>query len=95
MNIQITNDQATDTKWKSLYKAGGVGALIVGTLLLVEMIAYLTTSAPDLTDTAGWFNLFHNNRFIGLNRLWHPGTLCPGPLCTDVSRPLCRLAASQ
>ena len=66
MNIQITNDQATDTKWKSLYKAGGVGALIVGTLLLVEMIAYLTTSAPDLTDTAGWFNLFHNNRFIGL-----------------------------
>ena len=46
MNTQITNDQATDSKWKSLYKAGGVGALIVGTLLLIEMIAYITTSAP-------------------------------------------------
>ena len=66
MVTQILNDLAADSKWKSLYKAGGVGALIVGTLLLVEMIAYIVTSAPSLADAAGWFNLFHNNRFVGL-----------------------------
>ncbi len=66
MNTQITNDQAADSKWKSLYKAGGTGALIVGTLLLIETIAYIVTSAPSLADATGWFSLFHNNRFIGL-----------------------------
>ena len=66
MNTQITNDQDANSKWEGLYKAGGTGALIVGTLLLIEMIAYLVTSAPELTDAAGWFNLFQNNRFIGL-----------------------------
>ena len=66
MNTQKNDDQIVDAKWKSLYKAGGAGALIVGTLLLIEMIAYITTSAPSLADTAGWFSLFHNNRFIGL-----------------------------
>jgi hypothetical protein len=66
MNTQITNDQVANIKWKSLYKAGGAGALIVGTLLLIETIAYIATSAPSLADAAGWFSLFHNNRFIGL-----------------------------
>ena len=66
MNTQTTNNQESNSKWKSLYKAGGAGALIVAILLLIEMIAYLATSAPDLSDVAGWFNLFHNNRFIGL-----------------------------
>jgi hypothetical protein len=66
MNTQISNDLSADSKWKSLYKAGGTGALIVGILLLVEMIAYIATSAPSLADAAGWFSMFHGNRFIGL-----------------------------
>ena len=66
MNTLITNDQVTDSKWKSLYKAGGAGALIIGALLLIEMIAYIATAAPSMTDAAGWFGLFHINRFIGL-----------------------------
>ena len=66
MGAQIANDKVVDYKWKGLYKAGGVGALIVGTLLLIETIAYIGTSAPSLADAAGWFSLFHNNRFIGL-----------------------------
>jgi|GEM_PF-2584115 hypothetical protein len=60
------NEETVDPKWKMLYKAGGVCALIVGTLLLVEMIVYIATSAPSLTDAAGWFSLFHANRFVGL-----------------------------
>lgn len=66
MNAQITENQKADSKWKSLYKAGGASALMIGTLLLIEMIAFITTSAPDMADAAGWFGLFHNNRFIGL-----------------------------
>lgn len=53
MNTQITNDQVVDSEWRSLYKAGGAGALIVGTLLLIEAIAYIATSAPSLADAAG------------------------------------------
>jgi hypothetical protein len=66
MNTQITIDKATDPKWKSLTKAGGAGALVIGTLLLIEMIAYIATAAPSLADASGWFSLFHNNRFVGL-----------------------------
>ena len=60
------NKETVDPKWKMLCKAGGVSALIAGTLLFVEMIVYIATSAPSLTDAAGWFSLFHTNRFIGL-----------------------------
>jgi hypothetical protein len=66
MNTQITNSQVEDSKWKSLYKVGGASALLIGTLLLVEMIAYIATSAPNLADAAGWFSLFQSNRLIGL-----------------------------
>ena len=66
MNTQIANDRVADYKWKSLYQAGGVGALIVATLLLVESIVYIATSAPSLADAAGWFSLFHSSRFVGL-----------------------------
>ena len=66
MNTQKNNDQVVDSKWINLYKAGGAGALIIGVLLLIEMVAYIATSAPSLADAAGWFSLFHNNRFIGL-----------------------------
>lgn len=58
--------QSAGTKWRSLYKAGGTGALIVGTLFTIEMIVYIATSAPSLSDAAGWFTLFQNNRFVGL-----------------------------
>lgn len=66
MNTQMTYEEVSDSKWKSLYKVGGASSLIAGALLLIEMIAYIATSAPNMTDAAGWFDLFHNNRFIGL-----------------------------
>ena len=62
----MTNNQMTDNKWKSLYKAGGAGALIVGLLFIIEMGLYIASSAPSLADAAGWFALFQNNRLVGL-----------------------------
>ncbi len=49
-----------------LYRAGGLSAALVGALLIVETIIYLTSSAPSLADAAGWFRLFQTNRLIGL-----------------------------
>ncbi len=62
----MTNNQMTDNKWKSLYKAGGAGALIVGLFFIIEMGVYIASSAPSLADAAGWFALFQNNRLVGL-----------------------------
>jgi hypothetical protein len=66
MNNQATDNQTAVSKWKSLYKAGGVSALVIGMLLIFEMIIYIATSAPSLTDAAGWFALFQSNRLVGL-----------------------------
>ena len=66
MKLQMTNDQITDDKWKSLYKAGGAGALTVGLFFIIEMTVYISSSAPSLADAAGWFALFQNNRLVGL-----------------------------
>jgi hypothetical protein len=60
------NIKTVNSNGRGLYKAGGVSALTIGALLLVEMIVYLATAAPSLTDTAGWFALFQSNRFMGL-----------------------------
>ncbi len=51
---------------RSLHAIGGVCALAVGTLFLVEMIVYIATSAPSLADASGWFTLFQTNRLLGL-----------------------------
>lgn len=58
--------EAGDGAWSSLYRAGGTAGVIVGTLFLLEMIVYIASSAPSLTDAAGWFTLLHNNRLVGL-----------------------------
>ncbi|HEX9027842.1 MAG TPA: hypothetical protein VF823_01630, partial [Anaerolineales bacterium] len=64
--MNLTNIKIGDSTQRNLYKTGGVGALIVGMLFIIEMTTYIATSAPSLTDPAGWFNLFQNNRLVGL-----------------------------
>jgi hypothetical protein len=66
MMDQVTNDQIADSKWRSLYQVGGWGALIVGTLFIIEMIVYIASSAPSLADAPGWLMLFQKNRLLGL-----------------------------
>jgi len=66
MKDQGANEKIEDPKLKSLCRVGGWSALIVGTLLAVEMIVYIASSAPSLADTAGWFKLFQSNRLLGI-----------------------------
>jgi len=64
--VDVIHTRIEASSWRGLYKAGGVSAVIVGALLIIEMVAYLATAAPSLTDAAGWFTLFRDNRFVGL-----------------------------
>lgn len=66
MNNEAFIDQFIDSKWRSLYKAGGWSALIIGALLIIEIIVYIASSAPSLADAAGWLVLFQKNRLLGL-----------------------------
>lgn len=63
---QGANENIEDPKLRGLCRVGGWSALIVGTLLAVEVIVYITSSAPSLADTAGWFSLFQRNRLLGI-----------------------------
>lgn len=60
------NAEVIDTRWRSLYKAGGAAALAIGTLLIVEAVFYVATSAPSLTDALAWFRFFQTNRLVAL-----------------------------
>ena len=66
IQMDEVNTKTSNSNWRSLYRVGGVCALIIGTLFISEMIIYIATSAPSLMDTVSWFKLFQNNRFVGL-----------------------------
>ena len=57
---------APGASWNPLFRIGGISALAISVLFLAEMTIYLVSRAPSLADTAGWFTLFHEHRFIGL-----------------------------
>ena len=64
--LQQESARSAELNPHGLYRAGGVGALMMGLLLIVEVIAYLATSAPSLADAGRWFALFQNHRLVGL-----------------------------
>ncbi|HYF96401.1 MAG TPA: DUF4386 family protein [Symbiobacteriaceae bacterium] len=65
---QVGNADAADSDYKSLYKLGGVAALVVALLTLSEVVV-LAIYPPPAT-IIGWFTLFQSNKFVGLLDLW-------------------------
>ena len=61
---QIIDDKTTDSRWKSLYKVGGLAALIAAVLLLTEIIVF--TIWPQPNTVTDYFVLFQNSTLIGL-----------------------------
>jgi hypothetical protein len=61
----------TDSHWKSLYRVGGVAALIAGVIfrrnLGVEISLFSAQKQPDTMND--WFTLLQNNRLLGLSYL--------------------------
>ena len=65
---QVSNAVASDSDWKSLYRAGGVAALIAGVLfrrnLAAEIGLFSQHQAPEAVSD--WFALLQSNRLLGL-----------------------------
>jgi hypothetical protein len=68
MLTQVANTETTDRAYKSLYKLGGVAAIIVTVLTLVEVVIFIFYPQPG--TISGWFMLFQSNRLIGLMDFW-------------------------
>jgi hypothetical protein len=56
--------ERTDSAWKSLFRIGGIAALIIGVFYTIEIIGVATTGVPPSTVTA-WFALLQNNNPLG------------------------------
>jgi hypothetical protein len=64
-NINWKNEiETVDSRWKNLYRIGGVGALIAAALLLIEIIVFAIW--PQQTTAIDYFTLFQSNKLIGL-----------------------------
>lgn len=61
---QVTDPEAADGTWKSLYKVGGVAALTVVVFMLIQMIVFFLWPPPN--SVVGWFALFQDNALVGL-----------------------------
>ena len=53
-----------ESKWKGLFKLGGIGALIAGPLTIIDIVVYVIWPQPS--SVTAWFSLFHVNPFVGL-----------------------------
>ncbi|HSD85171.1 MAG TPA: DUF4386 family protein [Anaerolineae bacterium] len=66
---QPVDAQALDPRWKSLYKIGGVAALIA-TVLFVGDIVVLITGNAMLSSANSWLGLMQTDRVAGLLQLF-------------------------
>lgn len=58
----------SDSTYGSLYKLGGVAALIAALLTLSEV--FVLALFPPPGTVSGWFLLFQSNKFVGLLDFW-------------------------
>ena len=59
------NNQTTDAKWKTLYRAGAVAPLIALVFYLIEF-SILILGEPYPTTIEGWYALFQRSKLLGL-----------------------------
>ena len=55
-----------DPDWKPLYKLGGVSALMMIAIIIVQMVFFITAPQPLEGTVIDWFRLFQNNKLVGL-----------------------------
>ena len=53
-----------NSKWRGLYKVGGMAAIIAAVLLLIEIIVFIIWPQPS--TVLGYFTLLQTNKIIGL-----------------------------
>jgi hypothetical protein len=68
MTIEVTDPETVDPAFTSLYKLGGMAALIVAALTLAEVVGF--TFYPQPGTVSEWFLLFQSNRILGFLDFW-------------------------
>jgi hypothetical protein len=61
---QVADAEIEDSRWKSLYKVGGVAALVVLAFIPIQMVIFFVWPPPS--TVLGWFTLFQDNALVGL-----------------------------
>ncbi len=61
---QVTNIETSNSDWKSLYRVGGVSALLMFVLTLVQSFIFITNPPPS--TIIDYFTLFQKNKILGL-----------------------------
>jgi hypothetical protein len=61
-----TEHAEIDHGWKPLFKLGGVSALTMVGIIIVQMIVFMSAPPPYEGGASAWFALFQNNKIIGL-----------------------------
>ena len=62
--IQATNPEIEDSSWKSLYKVGGIAALAVVAIAVIQAPIFILFPQP--TTVIGHFTQFQSNKLLGL-----------------------------
>lgn len=65
---QVAGARAPDPAYRTLYRLGGVAALVVAFLTVAEIIAFVFSPQPS--TIGGWFILFQSKPIIGLLDFW-------------------------
>lgn len=64
MMNQVTNTETSVSDWKSLYKVGGVAALLMFVLTLIQSFIFITNPPPS--TVIEYFTLFQRSQILGL-----------------------------
>ena len=64
MMNQVTENEFSDSDWKNLYRIGGVAALLMFVLTLVQSFIFITNPPPS--TVIDYFALFKKNQILGL-----------------------------
>ncbi|MBN2116924.1 MAG: DUF4386 family protein [Anaerolineales bacterium] len=64
--METTNTEPTDPRWKLLYQLGGAAALSMVSIIVIQLIAFMTAPPPYNGTALDWFDLFQKNKLIGL-----------------------------
>lgn len=61
---ETSRTERSESVWKPLYLVGGVAALMIVLLYVIQIIVFVLSPPP--TSVIGYFTLFHRNALLGL-----------------------------
>lgn len=65
--VDESRGEIADAKWQSLYKVGGVAALVTAALVVTGVITFVAwPPPPPEAPVTDWFALFQRNWFVGM-----------------------------